>query len=85
MEEAVQKTATMAARVHNLNGRGVLKEGSYADIVLMDLPNMKILSTEIEPRQHPEGIDYVIVNGVLAVDKGKYTGERAGRVLTREK
>jgi N-acyl-D-aspartate/D-glutamate deacylase len=85
MEEAVQKTATMAARVHNLNGRGVLKQRSYADIVLMDLPNLKILSTEIEPRQHPEGIDYVVVNGTIAVDKGKYTGERAGRVLTREK
>ena len=84
MEEAVQKTATMAARVHNLNGRGVLKEGSYADIVLMDLPHLKILSNEIEPRQHPEGINYVIVNGTLAVDKGNYTGERAGRVLTRE-
>ena len=45
---------------------------------------MKILSTETEPRQHPEGIDYVVVNGTIAVDKGKYTGERAGRVLTRE-
>jgi len=85
MEEAVQKTATMAARVHNMKGRGVLKEGSYADIVLMDLPNLKVLSTEIEPRQHPEGIEYVVVNGTVAVDKGKYTGKRAGRVLTREK
>ncbi|MFC1804148.1 amidohydrolase family protein [Thermoproteota archaeon] len=85
MEEAVQKTSTMAARVHNLQGRGVLREGAYADIVLMDLPNMRILSTEIEPRKHPEGIDYVIVNGTLAVDKGSYTQERAGRVLTREK
>jgi len=66
MEEAVQKTATMAA-------------------VLMDLPNLKVLSTEIEPRQHPEGIEYVMVNGTIAVDKGKYTGKRAGRVLTREK
>jgi len=85
MEEAVQKTATMAARVHNMKGRGILKEGSYADIVLMDLPNLKVLSTEIEPRQHPEGIEYVMVNGKVAVDKGKYTGKRAGRVLTREK
>ncbi len=85
VEEAVQKTATMAARVHNMKGRGVLKEGSYADIVLMDLPNLKVLSTEIEPRQHPEGIEYVVVNGTVAVDKGKYTGKRAGRVLTREK
>ncbi|MCW4049706.1 MAG: amidohydrolase family protein [Candidatus Bathyarchaeota archaeon] len=85
VEEAVQKTSTMAARVHNLEGRGVLSEGAYADIVLMDIPKLKISSTELEPRKHPKGIDYVFVNGTLAVEKGKYSGERAGRVLTRKK
>jgi N-acyl-D-aspartate/D-glutamate deacylase len=84
IEEAVQKTSTMAARVHNLEGRGVLEEGGYADIVLMDMPKLKILSTEIEPRKHPEGVEYVFVNGTLAVENGKYTGERAGRVLKRK-
>jgi N-acyl-D-aspartate/D-glutamate deacylase len=85
IEEAVQKTSTMAARVHNLEGRGVLKEGGYADIVLMDLPKLEILSTELEPRQHPKGIEYVLVNGELAAEKGKHTGARAGKVLTRSK
>jgi hypothetical protein len=49
----------------------------------MDLPKLKILSDEIETRRHPEGIDYVFVNGELVVDKGKHTGATSGRVLTR--
>ncbi len=83
IEEAVQKTATMPARVHSLKGRGVLKEEGYADIVLMDLPNLKVLGNEIETRVHPEGIDYVLVNGEIVVEKGEHTGAKAGRVLTR--
>jgi N-acyl-D-aspartate/D-glutamate deacylase len=85
LEQAVQKTSTLAARVHNLDGRGVIRENAYADIVLMNIPKLEILSTEIEPRRHPKGIEYVFVNGTLAVEKGKYSGERAGRVLTRDK
>ena len=83
IEEAIQKTSTMAARVHKIKGRGVLKEGAYADIVLMDFPKLSINSTEIEPRRHPEGIDYVFVNGVLTVNKGEHTGALPGRVLKR--
>ena len=84
VEEAVQKTSTMAARVHKLEGRGVLKEGGYADIVLMNLKKLKIVSTEVEPRKHPKGIEHVFVNGVQVVEKGKHTEARPGKVLTRK-
>ena len=83
LEEAVHKTSTLPARVHNIEGRGILREGGYADIVLMDLPKLKVLSDEIETRRHPEGIDYVFVNGEVVVEKGKHTGATPGRVLTR--
>jgi hypothetical protein len=55
-----------------MNERGVPKEGSYADIVLMDLPPLKVLSIEIEARQHPEDIEHVVVKGTVAVDIGTY-------------
>jgi len=84
MEEAVQKTSTMAARVHNLEGRGALKEGGYADIVLLDVPGLKVLSTEMETRRHPEGVEYVFVNGEAVVERGRHTDARPGRVLKRE-
>ena len=83
LAEAVQKTATMPARVHNLEGRGVLSRGSYADIVLMDLPNLKVLGDELEPRRYPKGIEYVFVNGVAVVKNGEHTGAKPGRVLRR--
>ena len=83
LEEAVQKTSVMAARVHNLDGRGTISPGSYADIVLMDLPRLKIGADEIEPRKYPEGIRYVFVNGVSVVEKGVHTGATPGRVLKR--
>jgi N-acyl-D-amino-acid deacylase len=83
LEEAVQKTSVMAARVHNLDGRGTISPGSHADIVLMDLPRLKIEANEIEPRKYPEGIRYVFVNGAPVVEKGRHTGATPGRVLKR--
>ena len=73
----------MSARVHNLKGRGTLEAGGYADIVLIDMPNLKVTANEIEPRKHPEGIKYVLVNGEPVVSDGKHTGARPGRVLRR--
>ncbi|GAF85223.1 unnamed protein product, partial [marine sediment metagenome] len=84
LEEAVENTSTLAARVHNIKGRGVLKEGGYADIVLMDIPKLKVLGDEVETRKHPKGIEYVLVNGDVVVKKGKHTGATPGRVLTKE-
>ncbi len=83
LEEAVQKTSAMAARVHRLDGRGTIEPGSYADIALMDLPRLKIEADEIEPRRYPEGVRHVFVNGVPVVKGGKHTGATPGRVLKR--
>jgi N-acyl-D-amino-acid deacylase len=83
LEEAVQKTSVMAARVHNLEGRGTIEPGSHADIVLMDLPHLEIEANEIEPRKYPDGIRYVFVNGITVVKKGRHTGATPGRVLKR--
>ena len=84
LEQAVQKTSTLVARHYNLKGRGVIKEGAFADIVLMDLPNLKVTGTPLEPRKQPMGIEYVFVNGVAVVQKAKHTGARSGRVLRME-
>lgn len=84
LDEAVQKTSAMAAKVHNLEGRGALMVDGFADIVLMDLPNLNVTADEIEPRRYPEGIEYVFVNGEPVVKEGRHTGARPGRVLRRE-
>ncbi len=84
LEQAVHKTSTQAAKRHCLKGLGVIKEGSFADIVLMDLPNMKVTATPLEARNQPKGIEYVIVNGVTVVKKAKHTGTIPGRIIKRE-
>jgi N-acyl-D-aspartate/D-glutamate deacylase len=85
IEEAVQKTSTMAARVHNLIGRGVLIEGAYADIVLMDMQKLKVNGNELEPRRYPDGIKHVIINGEPVVTNKAHTGKKPGKVLRRTK
>ena len=84
LEQAVHKTSTQPAIRHKLKGRGVIKEGGYADIVLMDFTNLKITGTRQEPAKQPEGIEYVFVNGVAVVKNAKHTGAMPGRVLKRE-
>ena len=83
LEQAVHKTSTQAAKRHSLKGLGVIKEGSFADIVLMDLPNMKVTATPLEARNQPKGIEYVIVNGVTVIEKAKHTGTTPGRIIKR--
>jgi N-acyl-D-amino-acid deacylase len=84
LEEAVYKTSTLVAKRHNLKGRGIIAEGSYADIVLIDFENLMVTGTPLEPRRQPRGVEYVFVNGVAVVKNAKHTGATPGRVLRRE-
>jgi N-acyl-D-amino-acid deacylase len=71
--------------VHGLEGRGVLAEGGFGDIVLLDVPRLRVLGSELEPRRYPEGVVYVLVNGVVAVDKGKHMGTKTGQILKKQR
>lgn len=80
---AVHKMTQMPAQRLGLTDRGVLKVGAFADVVVFDPATVKDMSTFAEPHQYPQGIETVLVNGVVAVSASKPTGERVGRVLTR--
>jgi N-acyl-D-aspartate/D-glutamate deacylase len=54
-----------------------------ADIVCLDPERVRDTATYEEPRQLPEGIPYVVVNGRVVVDDGRHTGELPGRSLRR--
>ncbi|MBN2334482.1 amidohydrolase family protein [Candidatus Bathyarchaeota archaeon] len=84
IEEAVYKTSTQAATRHGIEGRGMLKEGAYADVVLLDMAKLKVTATPLKPRSLSKGIDYVLVNGVPVVEKGKHTGATPGKVLRKK-
>ena len=83
LEEGVRKMTSLPARKHLLADRGVLKEGAFADIVIFNPETVADIATYTEPRQYPTGIEYVVVNGAVAVDGGKQTDARPGRMLRR--
>jgi N-acyl-D-amino-acid deacylase len=61
--------------------RGVLAAGMAVDITIFDSQTVIDKATFENPSQYPEGIPYVIVNGVIAIDKGRHTRAKPGRVL----
>jgi N-acyl-D-amino-acid deacylase len=81
LEEAVRKMTSLPARKHWLWERGEVRPGFFADLCLFDPETVTDRATYEEPRQYPEGIPYVIVNGALVVDGGVHTGAQPGRVL----
>jgi dihydroorotase/N-acyl-D-amino-acid deacylase len=83
LAEAVRKMTSLPAATINLDDRGRISEGLVADLVVFDPATVSDRSTFQNPHQYPAGIPWVVVNGRVAVEEGKYVGERAGRVLRR--
>ena len=81
LEDAVRRMTGFPAQRLGLHRRGLLKPGFWADVVVFDPEEIEDTATYDNPRQFPEGIEYVIVNGHLVVDKGQYTGAAGGQVL----
>jgi dihydroorotase/N-acyl-D-amino-acid deacylase len=81
LEMAIHKmTGAPAARV-GLTDRGVLREGMFADVTIFNPRTVNDRATFEMPNQFPVGIEYVIVNGQVSVDKGQRTPALAGHVL----
>ena len=83
LEMAVAKLTIVSAARLGLRDRGVLREGTFADIVAFDAETVADVATYEAPARHPVGIEHVIVNGRPAVLAGEETGERAGILLRR--
>jgi len=83
IEEAVRKATSLPARKFKLKGRGVLREGAYAYIVIIDTQTVADRGDQLNPRRYPEGIEHVLVNGVPVVEGARHTGARPSRILCR--
>jgi N-acyl-D-aspartate/D-glutamate deacylase len=81
LPEAVRKMTSMNAEKISLADRGVLKQGNWADVTVFNAATVIDKATFEAPHQYPEGIPYVIVNGVVVLDNGEHTGELPGKVL----
>ncbi|MCI0439272.1 MAG: D-aminoacylase [Chloroflexi bacterium] len=83
LPEAIRKMTSFPAQRLGLPDRGLLRDGFKADIVIFDPQTVKAPATKKNPKQYPIGIDYVIVNGVVVIDRGENTGALPGRALRR--
>lgn len=81
LEDAIRKMTSWPATRMRLADRGVIREGLWADAVIFDYDKIQDRSTYEQPDLPPDGIDYVLVNGVVVVDHGHHTGARPGKVL----
>ncbi len=83
MEEAIHRMTGFPATKFGLEGRGFIREGSFADLVLFDPDRIDDVASYDDPRRHPSGIRHVFVNGRAVVEDGVHTGARPGRALRR--
>jgi N-acyl-D-amino-acid deacylase len=93
LQEAIRKMTSFPAQRMRLRDRGMLRTGTWADIVVFDLERIHDRATNLYPHtypfenyphQYPEGIDYVFVNGVMVVEGERHTGELPGKVLRHQ-
>ncbi len=83
-EEAIRKITSLPARKHMMKDRGVIKNGAYADLVVMDPEMVSDMGDQLEPRRYAKGILHVFVNGVQVVKGSEHTGAMPGKILYRE-
>lgn len=82
-EEAIHKMTGKPAEIFGINKRGTIKEGNFADVVVIDPATIEDKSTTDKPYQYPIGIEHVLVNGKIILDQGEYTNERAGMIIKK--
>lgn len=83
LEQAIRKMSSFPAQRLGLQDRGLVREGNWADLVIFDPDKVIDKATYEQPYQLPEGIPYVIVNGVIVIERGKKNRKAPGKVIRR--
>jgi N-acyl-D-aspartate/D-glutamate deacylase len=83
LEDAVRKMTSLNAAKLGLQDRGLLRPGNWADLTLFDPERITDRATYTSPFQYCEGIEYVLVNGEVVLERGKHTGARPGRAIRK--
>lgn len=81
LPDAIRKMTSWPATRLRIPSRGLVREGLWADVVIFDYDKIQDNSTYEFPFRTPSGIDFVLVNGQVVVEKGKHTGAKAGKVI----
>jgi N-acyl-D-amino-acid deacylase len=82
LEDAIRSATSLPAQILGMKDRGHVREGFFADLAVLDFETIRDRATFFEPHQMADGIDYVLINGTIAVEAGKLTYVLPGRILT---
>lgn len=83
MPRMIQSSSSQVAELFKLKDRGKIGTGYFADVIVFDEKTINERATYEQPELLSEGMKFVIVNGKLAIDGGKYTGALAGKALRK--
>ena len=81
MPEAIRRLSALPAQNLELDHRGMLKEGMFADVVVFDPKTITDHATFDKPHQYATGMKHVFVNGVQVIKDGEHTNAKPGRAL----
>ena len=81
LEDAIRKMTSWPATRLRFSDRGVIREGARADVTIFDYDKIQDTSTYEHPVSYPEGIPYVLVNGVVVIDHAAHTGVKPGDII----
>jgi dihydroorotase/N-acyl-D-amino-acid deacylase len=81
LADAIRKFTALPAQRMRLTDRGVLKQGMWADVVVLDPATITDMATFENPNQFSKGMEFVLVNGVPVIENGKMSGPLPGKVL----
>ena len=84
LEEAIRKMTSANAAKIGIYDRGLLRPGMMADVTVFDAARVIDNATFEQPHQYATGIEYVMVNGGIVLDRGRHTGARPGVILKRQ-
>jgi N-acyl-D-aspartate/D-glutamate deacylase len=84
VRQFIERSSALTADWFHLGGRGHLRPGAFADIVVFDPKSYAARATYEQPTLFAAGVSTVLVNGVIAVDQGALTGRAAGRALSHQ-
>ncbi len=82
VESAIRSATSLPAQILGFRNRGLVREGFYADLVVLDLEALRDTATFFEPHQYAEGVVHVLVGGAFVVEDGALTWALPGGVIT---
>jgi len=81
LEEAVRRLTLLPAQTLNIESRGRLAPGYFADVTVFNPETITDNATYDDPHHYATGVEYVLVNGVPVVSHGEHTGAKPGRAV----